>query len=112
MTKRKGRVDQSSKVLSTLSVGTKVLVQDMKSKRWDINAVVTQVRKNNRSYTIKTENGKFYLRNRKFLRPVDQQPRETVEAGPQLILKSPSSESVKSPRRSTRLKFGPDVKSR
>ena len=68
MDKRKNSVDQSSKSLSPLPVGTEVYVQNPISKRWDSSAVITHQR-NDRSYTIKNDLGKYYLRNRKFLRP-------------------------------------------
>ena len=78
MEKRKINVDQSSKSLPALSVGTQVIVQNPITKRWDSTAVITKKR-NDRSYTIRNESGKFYLRNRKFLRPKNQVPIHSVE---------------------------------
>jgi hypothetical protein len=49
--------------------GTKVVIQHPKSKRWTINGIVLERKSNGRSYIIETENGKRFLRNRKFLRP-------------------------------------------
>ena len=68
MDKQKSYADLSSKTLPPLDVGTHVIVQDPISKRWNSSAVITH-RRNARSYTIRSPNGKFYLRNRKFLRP-------------------------------------------
>ena len=51
-----------------LNVGDKVLVQHWKTKRWDLAAEIIEKR-SKRSYLVETENGKRYLRNRKFLRP-------------------------------------------
>ena len=53
---------------SILSVGEKVLIQHWRTRRWDLSGVIIEKR-NRRSYLIEAENGKRYLRNRKFLRP-------------------------------------------
>ena len=68
MEKKKLIADKSSKPLSLLEVGDTVLIQDPISKRWDSSALVVH-RRNERSYKVRTSNGKYYLRNRKFLRP-------------------------------------------
>ena len=105
MRKQKSNDDQSSKRLPQLAVGDHVIVQNPISKRWDINAVIIEKR-NNRSYIIRNENGKCYLRNRKFLRPI---PMESTSCGQtdvfppcQPILKKQKERSEQPLRRSTR----------
>ena len=100
--KRKTCADESSKSLPTLSVGTKVIVQNPITKRWDSTAVITK-RRSERSYTIRNESGKFYLRNRKFLRPkihsTDQTSNDLDVPRPSILKRE---DSIQLPRRSTR----------
>ena len=67
---------------SDLSVDQRVLIQHWRTKRWDLSAVVLEKRNKNRSYLVEAENGKRYLRNRKFLRPdtisMTEQSPETI----------------------------------
>ena len=67
MEKEKKRVDQHSKKLTTLYKGDKIVIQNPITKRWDTKGVVIEKRKNGRSYLIKA-NGRYYTRNRIFLR--------------------------------------------
>jgi len=55
--------------LAPLSIGDKVRVQDPNSKLWDTLATVTEIRDDGRSYRIISEDGKLYLRNRRYLKP-------------------------------------------
>ena len=48
--------------------GDSVLVQDPKTSRWSIEATVVS-RRNKRSYNIEID-GRHYIRNRRFLKPV------------------------------------------
>jgi len=64
--KTKERTPSSPK--SSLDIGEKVLIQHWRTRRWDLSGVIIEKR-NRRSYLVEAENGKRYLRNRKFLRP-------------------------------------------
>ena len=56
-----------SKTLNPLAVGTRVRVQDPISKVWDSKGVIEKVSTTGRSYVVDID-GKFYRRNRIFLR--------------------------------------------
>ena len=71
--KTKERTPSSPK--SSLDIGEKVLIQHWRTRRWDLSGVIVEKR-NRRSYLVEAENGKRYLRNRKFLRP-DNLPEQT-----------------------------------
>ena len=63
--------DKSARPLSLLRINQKVMVQSPTSKRWDREATVTSVRKDNHSYQVRyTDNGNLVTRNRIFLRPL------------------------------------------
>ena len=66
--KAKERYDARAKELPKLSVGSVVRVQHPISKRWTEIAEVIGVDKRGRSYFVKTEGGRVYWRNRRFLR--------------------------------------------
>ncbi|GBL84302.1 hypothetical protein AVEN_121607-1 [Araneus ventricosus] len=59
--------DRSSKILTELKPGDKIVVQNVKTKIWE-PAVVLSKAKTPRSYKIKTLYGRVLVRNRKFLR--------------------------------------------
>ncbi|GBL99714.1 hypothetical protein AVEN_249752-1 [Araneus ventricosus] len=59
--------DRSSKILTKLKPGDKIVVQNVKTKIWE-PAVVLSKTKTPRSYKIKTLYGRVLVRNRKFLR--------------------------------------------
>lgn len=61
--------NKTARPLPYLKPGDIVRMQDPKSKRWDTIGEVINNPSRKRSYTIKTESGKVYWRNRKFLRP-------------------------------------------
>ena len=64
----KNRVNQSSHTLEPFQPGKTVLVQDPKTSRWSIEATIIS-RRNKRSYIVEADGRKF-LRNRRFIRPV------------------------------------------
>merc|ERR1712235_10563 len=86
MAKVKKDVDAGRKTLTRLPVGTFVVMQDHKSKRWIHRGTIVEKNINPKRNTYVVEiNGKRYLRNRIFLRPCLNQDQ--------------SSEPVQSPHR-------------
>ena len=69
--------DKRSKGLPPLSIDSQVYMQDPLTKRWDAVATVVESRESGQSYVVNS-NGRNYLRNRIFLRPVSGQPRKHV----------------------------------
>jgi hypothetical protein len=61
--------DHRSRAIPDMPVGTPVWVLDPKTKLWDIPGVIFDAYRNGRTYKIKLDNGRFYYRNRKFVRP-------------------------------------------
>ena len=69
MAKVKKDVDAGRKTLTRLPVGTFVVMQDHKSKRWiHRGTIVEKINPKRNTYVVEI-NGKRYLRNRIFLRP-------------------------------------------
>ncbi len=66
--KAKAQYDQGSRKLKELKVGDIVRVQHCASKKWDLIAEVMVIKPRGRSYLVKSETGKIYWRNRRFLR--------------------------------------------
>jgi hypothetical protein len=108
---------QKADRLPELSVDQRVAVQDPISKKWSSTGVV-QEKARNRSYHVKLDSGAVIWRNRKFLKPLPNQPTErgeqrgrvqrtrtdnTTERNPQ---PEPTSPAV--PRRSTRTRRKPE----
>ena len=60
--------DARSAELTHLQVSDKVIVQDIVTKKWNKPAEVVSVRESGRSYELKDMNGRYFIRNRKFLR--------------------------------------------
>ena len=65
---------QKGKTLPELNIGSKVLIQDHISKRWNTPAKVIGhaergEEESERTYLVETETGTRYKRNRRFLRP-------------------------------------------
>ncbi|GBO30340.1 hypothetical protein AVEN_263325-1 [Araneus ventricosus] len=58
--------DRSAKSLSKLNPGDNARMQNMKNKTWE-PAQVISIDKDLRSYTVKSESGKIFKRNRKYL---------------------------------------------
>ena len=68
MSKVKKDFDAGRRTLSSLPVGTLVLIQDRKTKRWIRRGTIVEKKKNRNTYLVEAS-GRRYLRNRKFLRP-------------------------------------------
>ena len=56
--------------LPPLAVGDHVLIQNIKTKRWDMTGIVTFIRDNHRSYYVMDTDDVVVWRNRIFLRPI------------------------------------------
>ena len=61
--------DKRAISLPQLQVGQKVYLQNPLIGRWDSTGTIVSIRENGRSYEVEGENGRKYLRNRRFLRP-------------------------------------------
>ena len=68
MAKAKTQHDEHARPLSILAPGAVVRVQHPRTKRWDTIAEVIEQKPSGRSYAVKTESGRVYWRNRRFLR--------------------------------------------
>ena len=116
--KAKEQFDKRTKSLKKLEVGGIVLVQDPVTKLWDKVAVIQDIARRNRSYTLKTETGRILWRNRRFIKPykVDTRSKEADEEedgsskGAAASTRPSSSPGTPAggPRRSTRAKRSPD----
>ncbi|QQP48538.1 Transposon Tf2-6 polyprotein, partial [Caligus rogercresseyi] len=98
--KAKAAYDVGSKELSELKVGDIVRVQHGLTKKWNLIAEILEIRPRGRSYLVKTESGRLYWRNRRYLK---------LYAPPIGVAKDipESQEEVKQPRRSKRQKKAP-----
>ena len=110
-TKRAENYDKSAKTLPPLERGDEVLIQDMKSKRWDKAGTIVGIGRS-RDYRIKTTCGRVTWRNRWFLRPLKRDP--TPEEGEKKMIGVPD-ESTKNNgqeqpelRRTKRVRFQTD----
>ena len=56
-----------------------ILLQDTKTKKWDIEGFIRGARPHGRSYIVETKSGSLFLRNRKFIRPRTMQEESEVE---------------------------------
>ena len=65
--KQKMEYDKHAKEMSKLDIGTSVLIQNPYNRQWDQSGIVVSMRENGRSYEVEND-GKIYLRNRRFLR--------------------------------------------
>ncbi|QQP34592.1 Transposon Tf2-6 polyprotein, partial [Caligus rogercresseyi] len=63
----KAAYDVGSKELSELKVGDIVRVQHGLTKKWNLIAEILEIRPRGRSYLVKTESGRLYWRNRRYL---------------------------------------------
>ena len=68
MAKAKTQHDEHARPFSILAPGAVVRVQHPRTKRWDTIAEVIEQKPSGRSYAVKTESGRVYWRNRRFLR--------------------------------------------
>ena len=60
-----------------MRVGQQVIAQHLLSKRWDLRWEIIENRDNGRSYLVQI-NGRQYLRNRRFLRPLPKPQQQLV----------------------------------
>ena len=60
-----------------MRLGQQVIAQHILSKRWDLRGEITENRDNGRSYLVQI-NGRQYLRNRRFLRPLPKPQQQLV----------------------------------
>ena len=67
-TKVKDDFDEKSTELTELTVGQRVLCQNVKTKLWDIKGTISDCRPTLRSYHIACDDGSSILRNRKYIR--------------------------------------------
>ena len=85
--------------LQQLQLNQRILLQDPISKKWDCKGKITGVRSKGRSYEIILDSGKKFIRNRAFLRPIDENQQQTDTTN-----KIPDDlQSLAKPRRSARL---------
>eukprot|EP00095_Tigriopus_kingsejongensis_P008332 snap_masked-scaffold1586_size34850-processed-gene-0.2 protein:Tk08332 transcript:snap_masked-scaffold1586_size34850-processed-gene-0.2-mRNA-1 annotation:"hypothetical protein DAPPUDRAFT_256239" len=63
--------DKQAHSLSLLPIGQEVILQDPISHLWNRECVIAGVRDGGLSYTV-AHNGKTYIRNRRFLRPIGE----------------------------------------
>ena len=64
----KSHFDKSAKPLRRIAVGTTVRIYNVKTNQWDTIGTVVNIGQCGRSYQIKTQNGVFIFRNRRFVR--------------------------------------------
>jgi hypothetical protein len=98
--KAKDAYDVGSKELSELKVGDIVRVQHGLTKKWNLIAEVLEIKPRGRSYLVKTESGRLYWRNRRYLK-LYTPPIGVAKDIPEV------EEEVKQPRRSKRQKKAP-----
>ncbi|TRY80274.1 hypothetical protein TCAL_12397, partial [Tigriopus californicus] len=98
------RYNRSSRALKALVIGTRVDIQDPRSKRWMKTGVVVGIGQR-RDYYVKTPSGAVYWRNRRFLRPLTSAVNplfiQSSNHGENTTLNNPS---ITTPRRSQRKK--------
>ena len=101
MAKVKKDYDAGRRTLSSLPVGTLVMFQDRKTRRWTHRGVIVQKKQRN-TYVVEA-NGRTYLRNRKFLRPCLNQDIDDKAEQPEEPSESIKPEQAEQPlRRSKR----------
>ena len=80
MAKVKKDFDARKRTLRSLPVGTLVVIQDRKTRRWTRRAIIVEKKTNRNTYLVESS-GKRLLRNRKFLRPcLNQDIDEEIKA--------------------------------
>ncbi len=99
--KAKRLYDKGARTLKELQVGDVVRVQHHQTKRWDLIGEVVRTKPRGRSYLIKSETGRLYWRNRRYLRIyVDAEGDNATDTG--------SGTEPQELRRSTRIRKPPD----
>ncbi|ODM88365.1 hypothetical protein Ocin01_18317 [Orchesella cincta] len=93
------RYNKAAKPLKGLQRGDIVLLQDPKSKRWSTLGEIIDTTRRGRSHLVRTESGRVFRRNRRFLRTFTPTPTqaEQVPVVPESI----------APRRSERIRSKP-----
>ncbi len=99
--KAKTRYNQNAKEMNKLTIGDIVRVQHHVTKRWDLIAEVIGIKERGRSYQVRSETGRLYWRNRRFLRPYN--PVMSNHNEPNIQTSSPEKVDKLLPRRSKRL---------
>jgi hypothetical protein len=100
--------NSKAKPLQVLNINDTVLVQDHSSKKWQRQAKILGKSANGRTYAL-VSNGKHFVRNRRFLRPVTSVtslPPPPMQSSMQSSMQSPSmspDEPTSNLRRSERL---------
>ena len=89
----------SGNPLKQLQVNQRILLQDPISKKWENKGKVTGIRSNGRSYEIILDSGRKFIRNRSFLRPINEIHQE-INTDDEA---TDDMESPTRPRRSARL---------
>ena len=102
--KKEQEFNSKTRALPKLAIGTRVFIQDQRSKKWDTTGVVVAIGER-RSYDVRLENGKVWTRNRRYLRPrtvvFEDEIRDEMPTPP------PTRDAPK-PRRSPRRRRRPD----
>ena len=68
--------DKRSRPIKDMAVGSPVVIQDVKSHRWDIYGVILASHQSGRCLRIQLDNGKVYYRNRRHVRPMPVEGRD------------------------------------
>ena len=95
--KAKARYDHGTKEMDKLEVGDIVRVQHASTSKWDLIGQIIERHDRDRSYRVKTESGKIYWRNRRFLKLC----KEDIEP-------TSAEDSAKTVRRSKRVRRAPE----
>ena len=75
--------------LQQLQVDQRILLQDPISKKWECKGKITGIRSNGRSYNIILDSGKKFVRNRAFLRPIQNNTLQDKETNSEVIKPAP-----------------------
>ena len=67
----KQKYDTHTQKLPQIKTGSRVAVQNQKTKRWDIYGNVSGMREDERSYNISCDDGSLVCRNRRFIKVAD-----------------------------------------
>ena len=81
--KAKQRYNAGARELDHLEVGDIVRVQHHVSKRWDLIGEIVKKQPRFRSYLVKSETGRLYWRNRRFIRPFVGEEEKKAEDPPE-----------------------------
>ena len=113
--KATARYDATSKSRTPIPVGSQVRIQHHSTHLWDrVGKVLFQGK--SRDYQVKLPSGRVIWRNRRFLRPIPEEPPMEVDTKlseeqakvPEAKMKKEASKTDQMPRRSKRVRFKPD----